>query len=70
MSSADDLTQQARQAAEDYLVRRGFRILDRHWRCTIGQIDIVAVDHHTLVVCEVKARSGTRFGATGEDRPP
>ena len=27
-----------------------------------GEIDIVAVERHTLVVCEVKTRSGTRFG--------
>ena len=40
----------------------GFRILDRNWRCADGEIDIVAVERHTFVVCEVKTRSGTRYG--------
>lgn len=62
MRAKDILGQEGEQAAADYLTRRGFRILDRNWRCADGEIDIVAVDRHSLVVCEVKTRSGTRFG--------
>lgn len=40
----------------------GLRILDRNWRCADGEIDIVAEDGTTLVVCEVKTRSGPGFG--------
>src|SRR6201989_418404 len=40
----------------------GLRILDRNWRCATGEIDIVAVDRQTLVVAEVKARTGMRYG--------
>jgi putative endonuclease len=50
------------RAAADYLQERGFRILDRHWKCTEGELGIVAVEQHFLVVCEVKTRSGTRHG--------
>jgi len=45
-----------------YLEGCGFRILDRNWRSADGEIDIVAVERHTLVVCEVKTRSSVRYG--------
>ena len=62
MRAKDMLGRDGEQAAVDYLEGCGFRILDRNWRCTDGEIDIVAVERHTLVVCEVKTRSGTRYG--------
>jgi putative endonuclease len=62
MSAKDVLGRQGEQAAVSYLEGCGFRILDRNWRSADGEIDIVAVERHTFVVCEVKTRSGTRFG--------
>jgi putative endonuclease len=62
MHAKDVLGREGEQAAVDYLTERGFRILDRNWRCADGEIDIVAVERHSLVVCEVKTRSGTRYG--------
>ncbi len=62
MSAKDVLGQEGEQAAVSYLESCGYRILDRNWRCAGGEIDIVAVERHTLVVCEVKTRSGTRYG--------
>lgn len=58
----DVLGRDGEQAAASYLEHAGFRILDRNWRCAAGEIDIVAVDRQVFVVCEVKTRSGTRFG--------
>jgi putative endonuclease len=62
MRAKDVLGKAGEQAAVEYLESVGFRILDRNWRCAEGEIDIVAVDRHVFVVCEVKTRSGTRFG--------
>jgi putative endonuclease len=62
MHAKDVLGRDGEQAAVNYLESCGFRILDRNWRCAEGEIDIVAVDRHTFVVCEVKTRSGTRYG--------
>ena len=62
MRAKDVLGRVGEQAAVDYLESCGFRILDRNWRCADGEIDIVAVERHTFVVCEVKTRSGTRYG--------
>ncbi|HEY6685591.1 MAG TPA: YraN family protein [Propionibacteriaceae bacterium] len=48
------------------LERQGMRVLERNWRCRLGEIDIVAADVGesglTLVFCEVKCRSGLGFG--------
>lgn len=48
--------------AARHLVEAGFTVLDRNWRCDAGEIDIVAADGRTVVVCEVKTRSSSRFG--------
>jgi len=38
-------------------------VLDRNWRCPLGELDLVLRDGRTLVVCEVKTRSSTRYGS-------
>ena len=48
--------------AAEHLVGDGMRILDRRWRCSLGEVDIVAADGDCLVVCEVKTRRSTRCG--------
>jgi putative endonuclease len=62
MRAKDVLGRDGEQAAVSYLESHGFRILDRNWRCADGEVDIVAVERQTFVVCEVKTRSGTRYG--------
>ncbi|NJL57904.1 YraN family protein [bacterium] len=43
--------------AADYLVKqRGYTIIALNWRCPVGEIDIIARDHDTLVFVEVKTR--------------
>jgi putative endonuclease len=54
------------QLAAEHLERAGLRILDRNWRCAEGEIDIVAAEGDTLVVCEVKTRSGAGYGDPAE----
>lgn len=57
--------------AEDWaawLLRlKGYRILDRRWRCRAGEIDIVARRGTTLALVEVKARSDTAAAAFAID---
>ena len=36
------------------------------WRGADGELDIVAVERHVLVVCEVKSRMSVRYGSTLE----
>ena len=70
MRAKDVLGQSGEQAAAEYLETEGFRLLARNWRCADGEIDIVAVDRQTLVVCEVKTRSGNRYGTPLESVQP
>lgn len=60
------LGQRGEDAAAAYLERVGFTIVDRNWRCKAGEIDIVALDGETLVLCEVKTRKTVAKG-TPED---
>jgi putative endonuclease len=46
--------------------RRGYTVLDRNYRCSGGEIDVVLRRGKVLVFCEVKARSSDRFGAPAE----
>jgi len=49
-------------AAERWYVAHGYRVVARNWRCSVGELDLVLVRGHTLVICEVKTRRGSRFG--------
>lgn len=47
----------------DYLVERGFQILDRNWRIKEGEIDLIAESPAGKIhFVEVKTRSSTAFG--------
>ena len=62
MNAKDILGRRGEQLAVEHLQRAGLRILDRNWRCADGEIDIVAAERRALIVCEVKTRSGVRYG--------
>jgi putative endonuclease len=62
LNAKDLLGKQGEQLAVEHLQRAGLRILDRNWRCADGEVDIVAAERRTLVVCEVKTRSSVRYG--------
>jgi putative endonuclease len=50
------------QAALDLYVRRGFTVVARNWRCSLGEIDLVVRRRDLLVFCEVKTRRGSSHG--------
>jgi putative endonuclease len=54
-----------RLAAEE-LLSHGYRILERNFRCSYGEIDLVAEDGQDLVFVEVKTRRGVPFGLPEE----
>ncbi|WP_328326259.1 YraN family protein [Kribbella sp. NBC_00382] len=63
MRTTDAVGKYGEDLAARYLVENGFTILERNWRCGQGEIDIVAREHRTLVVCEVKTRRGLGYGS-------
>jgi len=52
--------------AAAHLRKLGFVVLSRNWRCRQGELDLVATDGRTLVVCEVKTRTRESFGDPAE----
>ncbi len=52
--------------ASEALLRRGYCILERNFRCRHGEIDLVAEHEGELVFVEVKTRRGTAFGRPEE----
>jgi putative endonuclease len=47
----------AETRAAAWLMAKGFRIVERRWKCPLGEIDIVARRGSLLVFIEVKARA-------------
>lgn len=56
--------------AARFLAAAGFVVLERNWRCELGELDIVAREGDVLVVCEVKTRRGTGYGSPLEAVTP
>ena len=50
------------RVAARYLQNLGMAILETNWACKYGEVDIVARDGATLVICEVKTRTGASHG--------
>ena len=50
------------EIAAAHLERAGCTILERNFRCKIGEIDIVAMDGDSLVFVEVKYRNSSASG--------
>jgi putative endonuclease len=62
MAAKDELGRRGEHLAAEYLQALGFAIIDRNWRCTDGEIDLVARDGDETVFVEVKTRAGLGFG--------
>ncbi|GAA1000079.1 YraN family protein [Subtercola frigoramans] len=62
MKAKDVLGRRGEALAAAYLEQQGYSILDRNWRCEIGELDLVAEKHGVTVFVEVKTRSGLRYG--------
>jgi putative endonuclease len=53
-------------AACEYLKLSGYKIIDRNWRCSFGEADIIMQDGNSLVFVEVKTRRDTEKGFPAE----
>ena len=56
------LGRRGEELAVKELTRRGYAIRQRNWRCTAGEIDVVADHEGWLVFVEVRARRGRQMG--------
>ena len=62
----DALGRYGEDMAARHLEADGFVVIERHWRCDLGELDIVARDGDVLVVCEVKTRRSASHGTPFE----
>jgi len=62
MAAKDELGRRGEALAAAHLTARGYRLLERNWRCEIGEIDLVLEHGPETVFVEVKTRSGTGYG--------
>ena len=65
-SPASKLGDWGEEVAGRFLERQGFRILDRKYRCTWGEVDLVTRDGRDLVFVEVRTRRSNSFGSPEE----
>ena len=57
---------QGEKLARDFLLKKGFEILDTNWRFQHKEIDIVAIKDDEIIFVEVKARRNITFGRPEE----
>lgn len=48
--------------AVQFLKKKGYKILDRNYRCRFGEIDIIAKYKNYYIFVEVKTRHDTSYG--------
>ena len=59
MATHNELGALGEQIAVDYLIERGYQIIERNWSNGHKEIDIIAKDGDTIVIVEVKTRRST-----------
>ncbi|MHB8682581.1 MAG: YraN family protein [Acidimicrobiales bacterium] len=75
LSPADDrreLGARGERAVEAWYLERGYRLLERNWRCAQGELDLVLLGPHgdLVVFCEVKTRHSGAYGSPFEAVTP
>ena len=58
--------QKGEAAAARYYLDRGCRLLAHGYRTRMGELDLVLLEGETVVIAEVKTRSGTRHGPAAQ----
>ena len=62
MADHNDFGKLGEEIAANYLVGKGYEIVERNWRNTHKEIDIIAKDGEDLVSVEVKTRQTDEYG--------
>jgi putative endonuclease len=48
--------------AELFLKKKGYKLVERNYRCAAGELDLVMLDRRVIVFVEVKTRTGSGYG--------
>ena len=66
MATHNDLGKEGELIAQQFLQKKGFKILECNWQQIRYEVDIIAYDKKFLVFIEVKTRSSMRYGFPDE----
>lgn len=67
MAEHNELGKEGEQLAVDFLLNKGYKIVERNWRFQKAEIDIIAQkEKNTLVIVEVKTRTNSSVGSPEE----
>jgi putative endonuclease len=56
--------------AENYLKQLGYKIIERNFKCKIGELDIIGKDDSYITFIEVKTRYSNFYGSPCESVTP
>jgi putative endonuclease len=62
MANHNKLGEKGEHLAVEFLIKNGYRILERNWRYKKAEVDIIAQKNEVLAIVEVKTRSTDYFG--------
>jgi putative endonuclease len=62
MSKHSKIGIKGEQLAEEFLLKKGYTIINKNWRYGKKEVDIIAHKDDILAIVEVKTRSGMAFG--------
>ena len=48
--------------AADFLIKRGYKIIDRNYQTVYGELDLIATNSDELLFVEVKTRTKSSYG--------
>jgi len=60
MAKHNEFGKQGEELAAQFLMEKGYEILERNWRNRHKEIDIIAKDGEELVIVEVKTRKSAQ----------
>jgi len=62
MATHNELGTKGEELAVEFLIKKGYKILERNWRFKKAEVDIISQKNDVLAVVEVKTRSSNYFG--------
>ena len=62
MARHNELGKKGEELAVNFLIKKGYYIVERNYRFDKAEVDIIAKKEDTLAIIEVKTRSTTEFG--------
>ena len=60
------LGQEGEEIAEGFLKKKGYKLVERNYRCKTGEVDLIVLDRKVIVFVEVKTRTDLSFGSPFE----